>query len=74
MKTCGMRKKRAQQEKKAIAVIKKTTIKGILPFPGQPSQEGSSTDSAAANHRLPASDLFSFFTADIIKEKKLFTR
>lgn len=68
-----MRKKRTPVEKKMATLIKKPGMRGILPFTGHPS-DNISPNHYDSNERLPAADLFSFFTADIIKQKKLFIR
>ncbi len=44
--------------------------KGITPFTERPSER----DGSASAEGKEASDLFSYFTANIIKEEKLFTR
>jgi hypothetical protein len=45
----------------------------IVPFTERPSDARSSTD-ANSRDKLVAADLFSLFTANIIKEEKIFTR
>lgn len=69
-----MKKRIKQLEKKITGRIKKAKARGILPFTERPSEEQSSKNVAGAKDNLGASDLFSLFTADIIKEGKLFTR
>jgi hypothetical protein len=69
-----MRNKRTQLAKKETPLIKKTEISSVLQFSEYPTQDTVSGNSPGAGTRIAASDLFSFFTADIIKEKKLFTR
>ena len=60
--------------KKSKRVARKTNVRGISPFTEQPSQESATNMSTGSKTNLAASDLFSLFTADIIKEQKLFTR
>ena len=47
---------------------------GILPFTEKPSNAYLEQKEEANKNEIPASDLFSFFTADIIKEEVTFTR
>ena len=49
------------------AVVRKTKS-GILPFTEKPSEDTKSKD------KLQASELFSQFTANVIKEEKIFVR
>jgi hypothetical protein len=50
-------------------------LDGILPFTEKPSnQYFNEKDDELAADEIHASDLFSFFTADIIKEKVVFVR
>ena len=74
---------RKKLQKKAVtlatSLIKVTKLNTILPFQEKPSidstpaqkQEPGSEDSPKP---LAAAELFSLFTADIIKEKVVFTR
>ena len=61
-----MRKK--IKRSKLIKVLKKLKIDAILPFKEKPSEELSDPN------KKDASELFSFFTADIIKEDVEFVR
>ena len=57
-------------EEKLLTLIKKVGISEIIPFVEAPSEEKK-------DKKLPdlqAIDLFSLFTADIIKEEVVFTR
>ena len=69
-----MRQKIKHREKKLHTPVKKTTVNEILPFIERPPQEQVYSNSVGANNNLAASDLFSLFTANIINEKKVFTR
>jgi len=51
-----------------------TLFEGILPFTEKPSNKHLSERNETAKDEIPASDLFSLFTADIIKEEIIFTR
>ena len=50
--------------------IRAVTTKGIQPFTERPSERAESSNGEGKD----ASDLFSYFTANIIREEKLFTR
>jgi hypothetical protein len=61
--------------------MKKSTIKksltiteGVIPFTEKPSNDQFIEKEENGKNAIRASDLFSFFTADIIKEETLFTR
>jgi len=56
--------------------IKKPTrlLDGILPFTEKPSNQYSEEKDEHVMNEIQASDLFSFFTANIIKEKVVFVR
>ena len=49
---------------------------GITPFKEEPSTEkfGKADGNSTSTNQIHASDLFSMFTADIIKEQVVFTR
>jgi len=64
-----MRKK--TKRSKLIKVLKTLKIDAIVPFKEKPSLEMSDT---GKNEEMNASQLFSFFTADIIKEDIEFVR
>ena len=63
-----------------IRGIVKTTRSTITPFQETPSIDKSTRDSNTTmsgmegHTRIAASDLFSFFTANIIREEVMFTR
>ena len=52
--------------------LKQLKTNGILPYKERPAVQ--STDKEKTGEKLGASDLFSIFTADIIKEDVVFTR
>ena len=55
--------------------ILKTTRATILPFTERPSEENKGlSDDKEACEEINATELFAIFTADIIKQKVLFTR
>jgi len=61
--------------------MKKNTVKkslriteGVLPFTEKPSNDEFIEKEENGKTAIRAFDLFSFFTADIIKEETLFTR
>ena len=61
--------------KKIQDVVAKTLRRdGIRPFTERPSVDPSSATDGARKDNLNAADLFSLFTADIIREEVLFTR
>lgn len=64
-----MRKK--TKRSRLIKVLKKLKIDAILPFKEKPSEEVSGPDK---KDEMNATQLFSFFTADIIKEDIEFVR
>ena len=68
-----MAKKLQHTEKKMPASIKKNRLNDIIPFPEMPSRNKYKSKDKNENE-LAASDLFSHFTADIIKEDVIFTR
>ncbi len=49
-------------------------IEGILPFTEKPSNAYLEQKEESGKNDIQASDLFSLFTADIIKEEVIFTR
>ena len=57
-------------EEKLLTLIKKVGISEILPFRERPSDEKIDKE----EKKIEAIDLFSMFTADIIKEEVVFTR
>ena len=68
-----MRKSVKHIEKKLASLVKKARLSEILPFTERPS-EPAGTPGKGKTAELAASDLFSLFTADIIKEEVVFTR
>jgi len=68
-----MSKKLQHTKKKMHASIKKSKWDDIIPFPEMPSRNKYKNKDNNKNE-LAASDLFSLFTADIIKEDVIFTR
>lgn len=75
-----MRKKLQKQAVTlATSLIKHIRLNAIMPFQEKPSVEtlsGAKEEPAAEEGKKPlaATDLFSLFTADIIKEEVIFTR
>jgi hypothetical protein len=67
-----MRKQVKNIEEKVVALVKKTRLGEILPFTEKPSVSPDQSDTR--KNELNASDLFSHFTANIIKEDVVFTR
>ena len=65
--------KKLKSVKQPIASLTRNSPGGILPFVERPSEERSQGGSTSRDG-LEASELFSLFTANIIKEQKLFTR
>lgn len=55
-------------------MTRKLRIDGIFPFTESPSVDKITTKEKEKKNKLCASDLFSLFTADIIKEDVIFTR
>ena len=68
-----MSKKLQHTEKKLPESIKKNRWDDLIPFPEMPSSNKYDNKDRNENE-LAASDLFSHFTADIIKEDVIFTR
>lgn len=69
-----MRKNAEQVETKLSSLVKRTSINDILPFTENPPVNSQLNKNKEKNNELAASDLFSLFTADIIKEDVVFTR
>jgi hypothetical protein len=67
-----MRNQVKQIEEKVVALVKKTRLGEILPFAEKPSVSPEQKD--PSQNQLEASELFSLFTANIIKEDVVFTR
>lgn len=57
---------------KVARFLKQLKLNGILPYKERPSTEHDEDHKKKGN--LGANDLFSIFTADIIKEDVMFTR
>ena len=57
-----------------IEFINRVCIELIQPFKERPSLDQEPNEEDKDESKLGASDLFSLFTADIIKEKVAFTR
>ena len=62
-----------QQLDKEVLSQKIARSSDIVPFTERPSDARSAAESNSRD-KLVAADLFSLFTADIIKEQKIFTR
>ena len=54
--------------------IQKSLVEGILPFTQKPSNNHFNVKEESTNDDMKACDLFSLFTANIIKEEVVFTR
>jgi hypothetical protein len=65
--------KKGQQGDREVLTLKIASSSHIVPFTERPSDARNSAESNSRNQLL-AADLFSLFTADIIKEDKIFTR
>ena len=61
------------QEVDRSSILKIARSSDIVPFTERPSDARNSGDSNSRD-KLVAADLFALFTADIIKEDKIFTR
>jgi hypothetical protein len=64
---------KGQEVDKEVSSLKIARLSDIIPFTEMPSDARSTTESNSLD-RLVAADLFSLFTANIIKEDKIFTR
>jgi hypothetical protein len=64
---------KGQKLDKNVSSLDMARSSDIIPFTERPSDARSSTESNSRD-KLVAADLFSLFTADIIKEEKIFTR
>jgi len=76
-----MRKKIEKTAGKYVEFIKQVGIQVVQPFKERPSVDQEVTDPATVrqpkpndDYRLCATDLFSIFTADIIKKEVIFIR
>ena len=49
-------------------------VEGILPFAETPADDRALENKETTKNEMKANDLFSLFTADIIKEQTVFTR
>jgi hypothetical protein len=65
--------KKLKSTKQSVDTLSKGPRSGIVPFTERPSEERSQA-APGTQGGLHASELFSLFTANIIKEEKLFTR
>jgi hypothetical protein len=66
--------KKITKRSKLIKVLKKLRIDAIVPFKEKPSAELSDPNRISDPNKKDASELFSLFTADIIKEDIEFVR
>jgi len=70
-----MRERLIKIEEKLIVLMEKSRLSDILlPFKEQPRDDAFPGDKEQKTEELGAADLFSRFTADIIKEEVIFTR
>jgi hypothetical protein len=72
-------KKKLQKKASSLAssLVKHIRLNAILPFPEKPShtiEQIAAESKDGSTKQLEASDLFSMFTADIIKKEVTFTR
>jgi hypothetical protein len=65
--------KKGQQADRDVSPSKIARSSDTVPFTERPS-DARSSDESSSRDKLVAEDLFSLFTADIIKEDKIFTR
>jgi hypothetical protein len=65
--------KKGQEVDKGVSSLKIARLSDIVPFTEKPSDARTTTESNSRDS-LVAADLFSLFTANIIKEDKIFTR
>jgi hypothetical protein len=72
MKSKIMRKRASQVMKKSSSLLKNGKANGIHPFSERPGEEKFGNKNKKGH--ISASELFSLFTADIIKEDITFTR
>jgi len=68
-----MRKSIASLKQRLRALVRKTKS-GIMPYTEKPSEDTSLDNKGKSKDKLHASDLFSQFTANVIKEEKIFVR
>ena len=73
VKTIGMRKSLSSLRQTLRAVVRKTKS-GIMPFTEKPSEDTSLEAKGKSAHKMHATELFSQFTANVIKEEKIFVR
>ena len=69
-----MVKKSSIQKIKIISYLQNVKLSSIKPFLERPSTDRLLDEQQEKKDELCAADLFSLFTADIIKEKVIFTR
>ena len=68
-----MEKKTNEMRFNSLSKVSTTELEEVIPFTQTPS-ENQFDDHQNIKNELRASDLFSFFTANIIKEEIVFTR
>jgi len=66
--------KNVKKTKKTPLIVKATSFAGIKTFKQKPTDAFDGRSTRRSDVGMSAADLFSFFTADIIKEEKLFIR
>ena len=69
-----MNMKKIIKRAKLVKVLRKLTIDSIVPFKEKPSDTTNMEINKEKKTSMDASELFSFFTADIIKEDIEFVR
>ncbi|HZI55104.1 MAG TPA: hypothetical protein VFD56_15415 [Chitinophagaceae bacterium] len=66
--------KKTRHKEQKIQALPKHRLTDILPFTESPSRNRYRSNATKNKKELGASDLFSMFTANIIKEDVIFTR
>jgi hypothetical protein len=74
MKSKNTKQTTMGRKNKLSSVLKYTRTSGIAAFTETPAEEKPATPKTTKDKKLDASDLFSQFTANIIKEDVVFTR
>ena len=68
------KKSKLRRANDLIAALKNAAMDSICPFKERPSVDTKIRNEKKEDNSLKANDLFSIFTADIIKEEVIFTR
>jgi hypothetical protein len=67
-------RKRLKSLRKTLRAVVRKTKSGIMPFTEKPSVDAPSDGKSRTDNKMHASELFSQFTANVIKEEKIFVR